>query len=84
MVKYKPLLVQPMILEVSGIKVIIAPAEKETNNMIQNTGIILGSNTSFHPILNRDKLSRDFIVGGKVSFIRLKIRRGAKAKTEEM
>ena len=84
MVKYKPLLVQPMILEVSGIKVIIAPAEKETNNMIQNTGIILGSKTSFHPIRKRDNFQRDFIVGGNVSFIRLKIRMEAKAKTEEM
>ena len=73
-----------MILEVSGMSVIMAPAEKETNNIIQKTGTIFGSKTSFHPILNKERLSRDFIALGNVSFILLSIIMEAKAKTDDI
>jgi hypothetical protein len=84
MVKYRPLLCQPIILEISGTKVTMTPYEKETKIIIQKTGIILGSKTSFQPILKSDKDMGFFLDLGKVSFILVRIKMDNKAKRDEI
>ena len=84
MVKYRPLLCHPIIFEMSGTKVTITPYENETNIMIQNTGIILGSKTSFQPILKSEMDIGFFLDLGNVSFILVKIKMDNKAKREDI
>lgn len=84
MVKYKPLLCQPIILEMSGTNVTITPYENETKIMIQKTGIILGSNTSFQPILKREMVNGFLLDFGNVSFMRMRINIDINANKEEI
>ena len=60
------------------------PDENETKSIIQNTGTMLGSKTSFQPILNSLNENFDFIDFGKVSFIRIKINMERSANREEI
>ena len=84
MVKYSPLLCHPIILEMSGIKVTTTPDEKETNNIIQKTGRIVGSKMSFQPILKSLNENFDFMDFGSVSFMRNKIKIDNKAKIDDI
>ena len=73
-----------MFLDISGNNVTTTPEEKETNNIIQKTGRICGSNTSDQDILNSLSENFDFMAGGRVSFIRINITIENKANRDEI
>ena len=73
-----------MFLEMSGNKVITTPEEKEMKSMTQKTGRIWGSNTSVQDILNNFQENLDFMAGGNVSFMRMRMRMENKANIDEI